>query len=240
MSRKQVIAISGIDTDIGKTIVTGTIARCLYEQGDSVFTQKMVQTGCTESSDDILVHRQLMGIELTEEDRNGLSCPYIFAVPCSPHLAAELAGESIEPAKIAAATDILLDCYDIVLLEGAGGLSVPLTLDYTFADYLQEYNHPVILVSSPRLGSINHTLNTLELLARRHIQLAAVVYNLHGFTESTGRGEQEMVADSRRVILHYLEKLDIDAEVIDLCSPPQITTEFNAAVKRMLLRLAAS
>ncbi len=214
------------------------IARCLYEQGYSVFTQKMVQTGCTESSEDILVHRRLMGIGLTEEDSNGLSCPYIFAVPCSPHLAAELAGERIEPAKIATTTDMLLNCYDNVLLEGAGGLSVPLTLDYTFADYLQEYNYPVILVSSPRLGSINHTLNALEILACRHIRLAAVVYNLHGFNANLKKAEQAMIADSRQVILHYLQKLAMDAEIIDLYSPPQITEEFKAAVERMLLRLA--
>ncbi len=238
MDKKQVFAVSGIDTDIGKTIATGVLAYSLREQGCNVFTQKMVQTGCVDISEDILVHRQLMGIAPTEEDQCCLSCPYLFPTPCSPHLAAKLAGESIDPMKIAAATDALLKRYDLLLLEGAGGLFVPLTLKYTFLDYLQEYELPVILVSSPRLGSINHTLSALEVLQCRQIRLAAIIYNLHGFTEEMEKSSDvyAMVTDSRKVMVHYLEKLYIDAEVIDLCSPPQFDREFHASVGQMLSR----
>ncbi len=239
MEKKRVIAVSGIDTDIGKTVATGAIARSLLKQGYNVFTQKMVQTGCTDISEDITVHRQFMRIELTGDDKTGISCPYIFPVPCSPHLAARLVGEKVDPAKIAAASDKLLQQYDILLLEGAGGLSVPLTLDYTFIDYLEEYCLPVVLVSSPRLGSLNHTINALEILRARQIQLAGIVYNLHGYIagEENKNEISAMVADSRETMLYYLQKYNyMNAGIIDLYSPPQSDSVFHREVERLLLR----
>lgn len=230
--KRSVIAISGIDTDIGKTAVTGMIARSLLDQGRDVFTQKMVQTGCVSVSEDILEHRRIMNITPTGEDLSGLSCPYLFPDPCSPHLAAELSGTSIDSAKIFRATEELSRLYDILLVEGAGGLSVPLTLDYTFLDYLVEYRYPLALVSSPRLGSINHTLNAMEILSARNITLVAILYNLHGFFDEV----TAMVADSRRVIQHYMEKLSIDSEIIDVHSPFVISDDFKLAVVRMLER----
>ncbi|PRI66971.1 ATP-dependent dethiobiotin synthetase BioD, partial [Haemophilus influenzae] len=85
----KVIFISGIDTDVGKTIATGIYAKKLMEQGCSVITQKMIQTGCKNIADDLLVHRKIQGIDLTEEDLQGETCPYVFEYPCSPHLAAK-------------------------------------------------------------------------------------------------------------------------------------------------------
>lgn len=108
MKEKRVLAVSGIDTDIGKTVATGLIARSLLDQGYRVSTQKMVQTGCVGISEDIAEHRRLMGIGLTEEDHSGLSCPYLFADPCSPHLAAELSGKRIDPARTLSATARML------------------------------------------------------------------------------------------------------------------------------------
>ncbi|MCK5071639.1 MAG: dethiobiotin synthase, partial [Desulfocapsa sp.] len=92
-----VICISGIDTDIGKTIATGLLAKALLSQGYSVITQKVAQTGCTGISEDILKHRELMDTGLYPEDTNGLTCPYVFSKPCSPHLAAELSQTQIDP-----------------------------------------------------------------------------------------------------------------------------------------------
>ena len=86
----KVLFVSGIDTDIGKSIATGYYAKYLMQQGYSVITQKMVQTGCQEISEDIVVHRKIQGIALTEEDRQGITCPYLFDYPCSPHMAARL------------------------------------------------------------------------------------------------------------------------------------------------------
>ena len=78
----KVLFVSGIDTDIGKSIATGYYAKHLMQQGYSVITQKMVQTGCQDISTDIIVHRKIQGITLTEEDRQGITCPYLFDYPC--------------------------------------------------------------------------------------------------------------------------------------------------------------
>ena len=114
----KVLFISGIDTNIGKTYATGILARALAEKGKTVITQKMIQTGCTEISEDIEMHRQLQDIPFTEEDKAGLTCPYIFTYPCSPHMAAERDGCTIDLSTITEATRQLQEKYEYILLGG--------------------------------------------------------------------------------------------------------------------------
>ncbi|PJG83668.1 dethiobiotin synthase [Caviibacterium pharyngocola] len=173
----QILFVSGIDTDIGKTVATGVYAKKLAQQGFSVITQKMIQTGCEEMSSDILVHRKIMGIAPTAEDLQGITCPYLFAYPCSPHLAAKMENRQISTALIRAATAQLAQKYDYVLLEGAGGLFVPYDETHTTADYLRECGYPLILVTSGKLGSINHTLLNLSACRQYGIELHTLIYN---------------------------------------------------------------
>ena len=97
MEHKKTYFITGIDTDAGKTWVTGAFARYLVDRGQSVVTQKIAQTGCVGTSEDIERHRLMMGTGALPEDEQGLTCPVTFTVPCSPHLAAENDGGRIEP-----------------------------------------------------------------------------------------------------------------------------------------------
>lgn len=200
MTVGKVFCITGIDTDIGKTIVTGLIGRFLAARGLRVITQKIVQTGCRGISEDILKHRQIMGCGILEEDRLGLTCPYVFSTPCSPHLAARLEGRTVEPEVIAKATEALQSCYDVVLLEGAGGLLVPLDEEMTFLDYLEKKVYPLILVSSPRLGSINHTLSAMEIVKGRGLKIRGIVYNR--FLETDNR----IAEDSAEIFAEYLRR----------------------------------
>lgn len=174
------IFITGIDTDIGKTIAVGLMAGFLARNGRRVITQKMVQTGCEDMAEDILTHRKLMGCGLLDEDKSGLTCPYLFRHPASPHLAAEMETRKIEPEKILAATQKLAERYETVLIEGAGGLFVPLNSRMLIIDYIKNNSLPVILVSSSRLGSINHTLLSMEAISTRGIPLMGIVYNRYG------------------------------------------------------------
>ena len=173
----QTYFISGIDTDCGKTIVTGLLARQLHLSGRKVITQKLVQTGSRVPADDLRVHRKMMGIGLQEVDRQKLTCPYVFSFPASPHLAARMENQTIDVEQITRATQMLAKTYDVVLLEGAGGLLVPLSDNLLTIDYLQSMGYPLILVSSSKLGSINHTLLSLEVCRKRDIEIKAVVYN---------------------------------------------------------------
>lgn len=210
MSQGNVLCITGIDTDIGKTIATGLLGRYLREQGYTVITQKVVQTGCSGLSNDIVRHRQLMGMDLQDADHAGLTCPYIFPEPCSPHLAASLIGKEIDGAVITGATAALRREYDYVLLEGVGGLLVPLRDGWTLLDYLEEMGYPLIVVSSPRLGSINHTLAALELAKGRGLNVLGILYNR--FKE-----ENPVIAeDSARVFARYLRKLGFADCVVNL------------------------
>ncbi len=210
MALAKVYCISGIDTDIGKTIATGLLARSLQEKGIRTITQKIVQTGCTGISEDIIRHRQIMGIELQPVDISGLTCPYVFAVPCSPHLAARLARQTIDCAVLRRSTAELLKQFEVVLLEGAGGLFVPLNDQKTFIDYLAAEHYPLILVSSSRLGSINHTLSALELARSHNIEVAAILYNRFAATDP------RIELDSREVFVRYMQKNGFPGPVIDL------------------------
>ncbi|MFW5851779.1 MAG: dethiobiotin synthase [Bacteroidota bacterium] len=170
--------ISGINTDCGKTYITGLLARNFLLKNYSVITQKPVQTGCTKNiADDIRAHRHLMETELFPEDTNNTTCPYIFSYPASPHFAAEIDNKKISFSVLAETREILQNTYSILLIEGAGGLCVPITKDVLFVDYLAEQSYPVILVCSSQLGSINHSILSLELCKQKNIQVHGIVYN---------------------------------------------------------------
>lgn len=202
--------ISGIDTDAGKSIVTGVIARTLLKKGVNVVTQKFIQTGCIGISEDILKHREIMGIDPLEVDKDGTTCPYVMTYPASPHLAAEIDKVDIDVKRIHQSTVKLAAMYDMVLLEGAGGLYVPVTRDYLTIDYIQEYKHPLILVSSSKLGSINHTLMSLELCRLRGIEVKYVVYN------DFPNDSEFIKNDSVTIIRQYLQQHFSECELLEL------------------------
>ncbi|MDR0895836.1 MAG: dethiobiotin synthase [Prevotellaceae bacterium] len=191
--------VSGIDTDAGKSYCTAWLAATLVQQGKRVITQKLVQTGNVGHSEDIDLHRRLTGTGYTEEDRLGLTMPEIFSYPCSPHLAARIDQRAIDFDKIDRATRELARRYDIVLVEGAGGLMVPLTETCLTIDYMVEKQYPLVFVTSGKLGSINHTLLSLEAIARRNIRLHTVLYNLYPTVEDTTIQE-----DTRQYIQTWL------------------------------------
>lgn len=171
--------ITGIDTDAGKTYATAWLARKFAEEGKSVITQKFIQTGNDGYSEDIEAHRRLTGTGPLPEDAEGLTAPQIFTYPASAQLAARIDGREIDLNAIDNARNELARRYDVVLIEGAGGLMVPITDDFTTIDYIQTRGLPVGLVTSARLGSINHTLLSLEALQRRNIPIACILYNTY-------------------------------------------------------------
>ncbi len=184
------IFVSGIDTNIGKTYATAYLAKKYKEGGFSVITQKMIQTGCEKYSEDIEMHRKLTGWGDLQEDKELLTAPCVFTYPASPHLAAKIDKREIDLGTIKHATDKLLSKYEIVLLEGAGGLMVPIKEDptkplggYLTIDYIKENNYPVVLVTSGRLGSINHTLLSIDACMSRGIKIEGIVYNSYPHTD---------------------------------------------------------
>lgn len=175
----RVYFVSGIDTDIGKTVVTGLMARYLASAGMDVITVKMVQTGCDGFSDDLTVHRRLCAIGTQPEDFAGFTAPQIFKFPSSPALAARLEGRAIDLARIESAVAECARRRELVLVEGAGGLAVPLTDDVLMVDFAAARRWPLVLVACSRLGAVNHTLLSLEAAKARGMTVAGVVLNYH-------------------------------------------------------------
>lgn len=209
MESKQYI-IGGIDTDCGKTYVTGQIAKKILNQGKKIITSKLIQTGCNGVSEDIIEHRKIMGIDLLPEDKSGLTCPIVFSYPASPHLAAEIDKKDIDLNLITKSNNELLKTHEIVLTEAAGGLMVPLTRNYLTIDYIKEQNLPVILVTSSKLGSINHTLLSIELCIQKGIELPIIIYNQ--FPE-----HDKMIAeDSFCLLKEYIKEKSLNSDFIHI------------------------
>lgn len=211
----EVIFISGIDTDAGKSFATGFLAKQFIAEGKSVVTQKFIQTGCEGYSEDIDLHRQIMGIERLAEDLDHTTAPIVFSYPASAQLAASIDKRTIELELIDHSTEELKKRFDIVLIEGAGGLMVPITDDFFAIDYAASRRLPISLVTNSKLGSINHTVLSLEAIARRGIRLHSVIYNSH-----FDSADSIIAADTRGFIARYVEKHFPGTPIIDV---PSIT-----------------
>ncbi len=196
----QAYFISGIDTDAGKTYCTAWLAQKLMGEGYSVVTQKFIQTGCKDSSEDIEAHRRLTGQPMLPEDLDGTTAPLIYSHPCSPQLAARIDGRNIPLEVIDNSTAILLERYDRVLIEGAGGLMVPITDTMFTIDYVASRNLPLILVVHGGLGSINHIVLSLEAIKKRGIALHSILYNKYFDSDAL------IAADTHGFIERYLNR----------------------------------
>ncbi|MBI5788724.1 MAG: dethiobiotin synthase, partial [Candidatus Schekmanbacteria bacterium] len=172
------IFITGTDTGVGKTVVAAGLACLLSRQEKKTAVMKPVQTGGVWQngrliSEDLELLKS--GISLNEPQE--LLNPYCFPEPCSPHLAARLAGTKIEPGKIIGAYGQLALKYERVIVEGAGGLLVPLTEKYLLADLVRDLNLPLVIVVSNRLGVINHAVLTVECARQRGLEILGIVIN---------------------------------------------------------------
>ncbi|MGD1001184.1 MAG: dethiobiotin synthase [Candidatus Brocadiia bacterium] len=187
------IFVAGTDTGVGKTVVTGLLARSLALRGYRVATQKWVQTG---GASDLDAHLRWMG-RSRSEFRGFLRAmvPVALAAPVSPHLAAELGGARITACRIRRAFLRLSQHFDFVIVEGTGGLMVPFSRKRLLVDLAQELDLPVLLVAGNRLGAINHTLLSLEALKARKMKLLGVVFN-----NFAGAGNARVLRDNPKVI----------------------------------------
>lgn len=208
----EVIFVSGIHTDAGKSYATGWWARRMMDVGRSVITQKFIQTGNDDYSEDIAVHRRLMGVPMLPEDIDHTTAPIVFTYPASPQLAARIDGREIDLGLVDESISRLSAKYDVVLLEGAGGLMVPLTDETLTVDYVTSRRLPLALVTNGSLGSINHTILSLEAVKNRNIQLRALLYNTHFDTDAM------IAADTRGYIARYMAREFPGVEILDVPS----------------------
>ncbi len=183
------IFIAGTDTGVGKTLITGLLADYFIGKGRSAVTQKWIATGNT---DDIRIHSKIMGLASTEN--RGLIVPYSFKFAASPHLAANLERKPINEEKIKKAFLELSRRYDFVIVEGTGGILVPISRKSLLIVIVEALRLPVILVVHNRLGAINHTLLSIEALKKRGIPIIGVVFN------NLSKTKKVILDDNQRII----------------------------------------
>ena len=170
--------VTGTDTGVGKTFITVGLARLLSNQGLRVGVMKPIETGCTRTGDalipsDASLLRSAAG---AKQDLRSV-CPYRFEAPLAPDVAARQAGSTINPEVICDQFRRVARVHDVVLVEGAGGLLVPIWERYTMADLASQLGLPLLVVAASRLGAVNHTLLTLELARLRELRVVAYVLN---------------------------------------------------------------
>lgn len=166
------IFVTGTDTGVGKTIITAAIAYNLTQAGRKVAVMKPVQTGTIVSGPtDLEFVQKVVG----EDSALAISCPYAFPDPVAPLVASMLSGERIDIELIKSTYNDLIEQNDTVIVEGAGGLLVPILEDYFMSDLALDLNLPIVIVARPNLGTLNHTLLTLESAKRKGLQIAGIV-----------------------------------------------------------------
>lgn len=166
------VFVTGTGTEVGKTYVAAAIARTLVEEGKRVGVFKPAVTGLGEEgeSDHELLRRAAGSAQSADE-----IAPYRYEPPMSPHLAAELAGERIERHRLLAVARAAADGADALVAEGVGGLLVPFSTDYLVRDLAVDLGLPLVVAAPPGLGTINHTLLTVEAARAAGLEIAAVV-----------------------------------------------------------------
>jgi len=171
------VLITGTDTGVGKTIVCRHLAAYMQSKGVNVITQKWVQTGC-DQDDDIKDH-MLKPLPAWNRVQNidTLRTPYRLKYPASPHFAASLEGVEIDIKVIEESHALLCKNFDLVLVEGSGGVLVPLTEKILLADLAARLKMAVVLVVSNKLGCINHALLSIEALRVRGIPILGSIFN---------------------------------------------------------------
>lgn len=177
-SAKRGIFITGTDTGVGKTYVACGIAAALRSRGVDVGVMKPAETGC-RMKDSRLVPADSLKLMRAAGVKDPLSQvnPYCFRKPLAPAMAAELEGAVIVMGKIQKAYAKLSDRHDFMIVEGAGGVMVPLSWDASYLDLAESLGLPALVVARPGLGTINHTLLTVEALRGRGIAIAGIVIN---------------------------------------------------------------
>ena len=181
--------ITGTDTGVGKTLITALLANNLKQKG-SVAVYKPLMCGDITNEHPTQDLKTIQNLSNLESEH--LYHEYQFQLPASPHLAAEKENKEIDKQVILHKINELKSKYDYLLIEGAGGLLVPITRSYSIADLIKEIGEPTIVVARAALGTINHTSLTIEALQARNIQIKGIILNQYQ--------DSEIEKDNKKII----------------------------------------
>lgn len=170
------IFITGTDTGVGKTLVTAALTLHLKKRGLTVGVMKPIETGVSAGREAQSDAARLRSI-IESEETLGAVCPYSFELPVAPLTAAQMKRRSINPGTISKIYRLLSNRYECMVVEGIGGVQVPITRTDNVLSLIKHLRLPVVIVGRAGLGGINHALLTVEALRRQNIRMIALVLN---------------------------------------------------------------
>jgi dethiobiotin synthetase len=171
------VFVTGTDTGIGKTLFTCALAGLLRNSGINVGVMKPFATGTGQKSKFQSADVELLVRHSGVSDLESLINPYFFPIPTSPYQAAKKLGKTIDIDLVLASFEKLQSIHDMVLVEGIGGILTPILKDYFVADLIKDLNLDTVVVSSTKMGSVNHTLLTMNLCAKYGIRVTGIILN---------------------------------------------------------------
>lgn len=223
------IFVTGTDTGVGKTVVSASLALQMKRQGYTVGVMKPVETGISNAG---MAQSDAVRLQAIVESDDALAaiCPFLFELPLAPLAAAQAERRQIDPAIIYKVYRLLSRQYDYLVMEGVGGIHVPLAPNIDVLDLIVQMKLPVVVVGRSRLGGINHALLTVEAVRRRKIPIAAIVLN------QTEPGRSKLDRLQERTTVEILRK----KAGVPVLGPLPYRSELSRQFRRSVTRLAQS
>jgi dethiobiotin synthetase len=186
LPKKPGLFVTGTDTGVGKTLIAGAVARILTEDGRKVGVFKPIATGCKRGWEGMVSgDTEFLCFCANSDLHLSTVTPVGYVTPAAPIVSAAKEKQDIDFAKIATAYEQICQVSDVVIVEGIGGVRVPLTSEFDLLDMAVEFSLPVVIVARPDLGTINHTLMTIDCVRSANLKIAGVIINRYDATEST-------------------------------------------------------
>lgn len=220
--------ITGTDTGVGKTFVSSGLLRAFKKMGLNACPMKPVETGCKIRRGKLVPEDAVKLIKASGvKESLDLINPYRLKHPLAPSVAAKLESIKIKKNKIISSYKTLSKKYDITVVEGAGGIMVPVYGNYLFIDLVKDLKLPLIIVARPGLGTINHTLLTIETARKRGIDVLGVIIN-HALRTKKGLAEK-----TNPEVIERLGKVP----VLGIVPYSSKQTSFNAVLVKIINQL---
>ena len=171
------LLVTGTDMGVGKTYVAAGLARLLRDRGVDVGVMKPVELGWPKEHGEWPADAESLREAAGADDPLEDVCPYVFEDVVAPQVAADMHRTPIEPEVLKAALDRLRSRHQVVIVEGAGGLAVPLDEDFDLASFAEMCNLPVLIVARAHVGTLNHTFLTAHYARSRGLEIVGIVGN---------------------------------------------------------------
>lgn len=199
---KKGIFVTGTDTGVGKTVVACGLALALRKRGVGCGLMKPIATGCVMRRGEPVSRDALLMRGITDDPLDLIN-PLSLRLPLAPSVALRLEKRSLRTSKIFRAMGKLFTLHSFLIVEGIGGVAVPIRRNYNVLDLMADCGLPVVVVARAGLGTLNHTLLTLEALSQRKLTILAVVLNFY-----TGRSIAERTNRDELLRLSALSRID--------------------------------